>query len=101
VRRDEALKPEIRRVWDENFQVYGAEKVWRQLNHEQTPVARCTVERLMGVLGLQGAVRGKACKTTIPDAAADRPADLVQRQFQAERPNQLWVADFSVPQQAA
>jgi putative transposase len=94
-RRDEALKPDIRRVWDENFQVYGAKKVWRQLNREQIPVARCTVERLMGVLGLQGVVRGKAYKTTIPDAAADRPADLVQRQFQAEHPNQLWVADFT------
>jgi len=94
-RRDEALKPDIRRVWDENFQVYGAKKVWRQLNREQIPVARCTVERLMGVLALQGAVRGKAYKTTIPDAATDRPADLVQRQFQADRPNQLWVADFT------
>jgi transposase InsO family protein len=93
--RDMALKPEIRRVWDENFQVYGAKKVWRQLNREQIPLARCTVERLMGVLGLQGAVRGKADKTTIPDAAADRPADLVQRQFQADRPNRLWVADFT------
>jgi transposase InsO family protein len=93
--RDMALKPEVRRVWDENFQVYGAEKVWRQLNREQIPVARCTVERLMGELGLQGAVRGKTWKTTIPDAAAARPADLVQRQFQAEHPNQLWVADFT------
>jgi transposase InsO family protein len=93
--RDLALKPEIRRVWDENFQVYGAEKVWRQLNREQIPVARCTVERLMGVLGLQGAVRGRAYKTTVPDVAADRPVDLVQRQFQADRPNQLWVADFT------
>jgi hypothetical protein len=92
---DNALMPEIRRVWDEHFQVYGARKVWRQLNREQIRVARCTVERLMGVLGLQGAVRGKANKTTVPDAAADRPADLVQRQFQADRPNQLWVADFT------
>jgi len=92
---DMALTPEIRRVWDENFQVYGAKKVWRQLNREQIPVARCTVERLMGVLGLQGAVRGKTWKTTIPDDAAERPADLVQRQFQADRPNQLWVADFT------
>ena len=93
--RDTALKPEIRRIWDENFQVYGAKKVWRQLNREQIPVARCTVERLMGVLGLQGAVRGKAYKTTVPGDAAERPTDLVQRQFQAERPNQLWVADFT------
>jgi putative transposase len=93
--RDMALKPEIQRVWDENFQVYGAKKVWRQLNREQIPIARCTVERLMGVLALQGAVRGKAYKTTIPDDAAERPADLVQRQFQAERPDHLWVADFT------
>lgn len=95
VQRDIVLKPEIRRVWDENFQVYGAKKVWRQMNREAIPVARCTVERLMGVLGLCGAVRGKAWKTTIPDDAADRPADLVQRQFTATRPNQLWVADFT------
>jgi len=93
--RDNALLPEVQRVWDENYQVYGAKKVWRQLNCEQIPVARCTVERLMGALGLQGAVRGKAYKTTIPDAATDRPVDLVRRQFQAERPNQLWVADFT------
>jgi transposase InsO family protein len=94
-RRDMGLKPEIRRVWDENFEVYGAKKAWRQLNREEIPVARCTVERLMGVLGLQGAVRGKSFKTTIPDDAAERPADLVQRQFQADRPNQLGVADFT------
>jgi len=93
--RDNALLPEVQRVWDENYQVYGAKKVLRQLNREQIPVARCTVERLMGALGLQGAVRGKAYKTTIPDAATDRPVDLVRRQFQAERPNQLWVADFT------
>ncbi len=94
-RRDEALKPEIQRVWDEHHQVYGARKVWVQLHREQIRVARCTVERLMGVLGLQGAKRGKTWKTTTPDAAAERPLDLVQRQFQAERPNQLWVADFT------
>ena len=94
-RRDEALKPEIQRVWDENHQVYGARKVWVQLNREQIRVARCTVARLMGILGLQGAKRGKTWKTTIPDAAAERPLDRVQRQFQAERPNQLWVADFT------
>jgi putative transposase len=95
-RRDDALKPEIQRVWDENQQVYGARKVWKQLNREQIEVARCTVERLMGVLGLAGAIRGgKAWKTTIPDDAAERPTDLVQRQFRAERPNQLWVADFT------
>ena len=86
---------EIQRVWDENLQVYGSRKVWRQLKREQFAVARCTVERLMGVLGLQGAVRGKRYKMTIPDDAAERPADLVQRQFTATRPNQLWVADFT------
>ena len=74
---------EIQRVWDENLQVYGARKVWLQLKREQFAVARCTVERLMGVLGLQGAVRGKRYKTTIPDEVAERPADLVQRQFTA------------------
>ena len=93
--RDRALKTEIQRVWEENFRVYGARKVWRQLKREGFGVARCTVERLMGVLGLQGAVRGKLCKTTIPDDAADRPADLVNRQFSAERPDQLWVADMT------
>ena len=100
-RRDRALLNEIQRVWDENFQVYGARKVWRQLKREQFEVARCTVERLMRVLGLQGVVRGRSCRTTVSDDAAVRPADLVQRQFTATRPNQLWVADISVPQQAA
>jgi len=93
--RDRALKAEIQRVWEENFQVYGARKVWRQLKLEGFGIARCTVERLMAVLGLQGAVRGKLCKTTIPDNAADRPADLVNRQFTAARPDQLWVADIT------
>jgi putative transposase len=92
--RDWALKAEIQRVWEENFRVYGARKVWRQLKREGFGVARCTVERLMGVLGLQGAVRGKPCRTTIPDDAADRPADLVNRQFTAGRTDQLWVADI-------
>lgn len=93
--RDWALKAEIQRVWEENFRVYGARKVWRQLKREGFGVARCTVERLMGVLGLQGAVRGKPCRTTISDDAADRPADLVNRQFTAGRPDQLWVADIT------
>jgi putative transposase len=93
--RDEALYPEIQRVWDENQQVYGARKVWKQLNREQIRVARCTVERLMTRLGLEGAVRDKPCYTTIPDTAADRPSDLVNRQFVAEQPNQLWVADIT------
>jgi len=95
VKRDQVLKVEIQRIWEENLRVYGARKVWRQLHREQFSVARCTVERLMGVLGLQGVVRGKGCKTTIPDDLADRPADLVNRQFTAARPNQLWVADIT------
>ena len=94
-KRDDELKPEIRRVWDENHQVYGARKVWLQMNREDYDVARCTVERLMRVLGLEGATRGKKFKTTIPGDVADRPADLVQRDFTATHPNQLWVADLT------
>ena len=94
-RRDAWLEIEIRRVWEENFRVYGARKVWRQLNREQIKVAKCTVERLMQNLGLQGVKRGKGYKTTIPDDAAARPADLVNRNFTATRPNQLWVADIT------
>ncbi|MEX0601521.1 MAG: IS3 family transposase [Rhodothermales bacterium] len=94
--RDERLKIEIRRVWDANLSVYGAEKVWKQLNREGIQVARCTVERLMGVLGLQGAVRGRRFKsTTVPDESASRPLDPVERNFTAERPNQLWVSDLT------
>ncbi len=94
-RRDEELRLVIRRVWEENFRVYGARKVWRQLQREGFVVARCTVERLMRQLGLAGVVRGRRCRTTIPADLADRPADRVQRQFTASRPNQLWVADFT------
>ena len=93
--RDEALKLEIQRVWEDNFCVYGADKVWRQLNREHIAVARCTVERLMQFLGLHGAVRGRSCRTTVTDDTADRPADLVNRQFTATGPNQLWVADLT------
>ena len=93
--QDEALKPEITRVWNENFQVYGARKVWKQLKRESMPAARCTVERLMRDLGLRGVRRGKAFKTTIPDVGASRPADLVDRQFVATCPDQLWVADIT------
>jgi putative transposase len=93
--RDVVLEVEIRRVWEENFRVYGARKVWRQLNREQIYVARCTVERLMRKLGLQGVTRGRSYKTTISDDTAARPADLVQREFTATRPNQLWVADIT------
>jgi transposase InsO family protein len=94
--RDRELREEIERVWKENFGVYGARKVWRQLRREGIGVARCTVERLMCQMGLQGAIRGKKYKTTTTsDEAAPRPLDLVQRNFQAERPNQLWVADLT------
>ena len=93
--RDRVLAPEIRRVYEENFHVYGARKVWRQLGREEFAVARCTVERLMRSLGLQGVVRGRKTRTTIPDECAERPLDRVKRQFQASRPNQLWVADFT------
>ena len=95
-KRDEGLRAQIRRVWDENFQVYGAEKVWRQLRREGVDVARCTVERLMRAMELRGAVRGRAFRvTTEADPAIARPSDLVQRDFRAERPNQLWVADLT------
>ena len=94
-RRDAALMVEIKRVWDENRQVYGAGKVWRQLNREGIPVARCTVERLMPQMGIRGVVRGNKVRTTIPDEAAAKPADLVERDFSAAHPNQLWVADLT------
>jgi putative transposase len=89
--RDAQLKVEIRRVHEDNFGVYGARKIWRQLGREGIAVARCTVERLMRELGLQGVRRGKPHRTTTPDAAAARPADLVERDFSAIGPNQLWV----------
>jgi len=94
-RRDEALVPHIERVWRTNLQVYGADKVWRQLGREGHPVARCTIERLMRRHGLRGVVRGKVVRTTISDANAPRPLDRVHRQFKAQRPNQLWVSDFT------
>lgn len=93
--RDEQLSAEITRVYQENHRVYGARKVWKQLNRESITVARCTVERLMKVLDIQGARRGRPCLTTVADAAADKPLDLVNRQFSATRPNQLWVADIT------
>jgi transposase InsO family protein len=95
LQRDGLLLPEIRRVHEENFGVYGVRKVWRQLSREDFTVARCTVERLMRSLGLQGVVRGRKCRTTVADESAERPLDRVRRQFQASRPNQLWVADFT------
>jgi len=95
-RDDDDLRPEIQRVWDVNFGLYGVRKVWRQLQREGIEVARCTVERLMKEMGLCGAVRGKRFKkTTIVDENAARPADLVNRDFVADKPNQLWVADIT------
>jgi putative transposase len=93
--RDEALLVHIERVWHANLQVYGADKVWRQLRREGISVARCTVERLMRRQGLRGVIRGKVVRTTISEPKAARALDLVQREFKAERPNQLWVADFT------
>ncbi|WP_121308166.1 IS3 family transposase [Paraburkholderia sp. BL17N1] len=93
--RDERLRPEIERVWKANMRVYGADKVWKQMNRERIAVARCTVERLMKQLGLRGVMRGKRVRTTVPDAIAPRPLDRVNRQFKAARPNQLWVSDFT------
>jgi transposase InsO family protein len=93
--RDEALVPQIERVWEANMRVYGADKVWRQLRREGSDVARCTVERLMRQRGLRGAMRGKPVRTTIGDKAAPCPQDRVQRHFKAQRPNQLWVSDFT------
>jgi putative transposase len=93
--RDEQLKPLIRRVWEENYRVYGADKVWAQLNREGHRVARCTVQRLMRDLGISGAVRGKPRRTTWPCEVTERPADLVERRFAAPAPNRLWVADLT------
>jgi putative transposase len=93
--RDEWLKTHIKRIWDDNYQVYGARKVWRQLAREDIHAARCTVERLMRDLDIHGVVRGKPKRTTIADQAAERPCDLVNRDFTATRPNRLWVADLT------
>ena len=94
-KRDEILKSEIRRVFEENFRVYGVRKLWRQLGREGILVARCTVARLMKAMGLQGAVRGKPVRTTVSDKAAPCPPDRVNRQFRAPQPNVLWVSDFT------
>jgi putative transposase len=93
--RDGMLRAEVRRVHAENFGVYGVRKVWRQLGREGTPVARCTVARLMRQMVLKGVVRGKETRTTMPDTGAPCPADRVNRQFLAPRPNLLWVSDFT------
>ena len=94
-RRDDALGPEVRRVFEENFRVYGVRKVWRQLRREGFDVARCTVARLMRAMGLAGVIRGKPVRTTISDRAAPCPLDRVNRQFRAPAPNRLWVSDFT------
>jgi putative transposase len=94
-KRDTALQADIQRVFAENFAVYGARKIWRQMRREGREVARCTVERLMRTMGLQGAVRGKPIKTTISDKATSCPLDHVKRQFRAPGPNKLWVSDFT------
>ena len=94
-RRDEVLRRSIRRIFDENFRVYGVRKVWRQMNREGELVARCTVARLMKQMGLQGVVRGRPVRTTISDKATPCPRDLVDRQFRAPAPNRLWVSDFT------
>lgn len=93
--RDDWLQSEIMRVHTASKYIYGARKVWKQLNRESIKVARCTVERLMKVLNLQGVRRGRRCVTTIANDCADRPLDLVNRKFFASRPNQLWVADIT------
>src|SRR5437867_5972760 len=94
--RDEVLRAIIRRIYDEHHRVYGPRKIWKQMGREGLREARCRVRRLMRAMGLRGAVRGRAwVVTTRTDAAAARPADLVERQFTATRPNQLWVADFT------
>ncbi len=95
--RDAQLQPKIQQVWNSNFEVYGADKVWKQMNREGQTVARCTVERLMRGMGLRGAMRGKVVRTTVPDAGTPCPLDRVNRHFKAERPDQLWVSDFSAP----
>ena len=92
---DAALMPQLQRVWDVNWQIYGADKVWKQMNREGIAVARCTVERLMNKQGLCGVRRGKVVRTTTPDTSAPCPLDRVNRQFTADRPNQLWVSDFT------
>ena len=93
--RDAGLRPEIQRVFDANFQVYGVRKIWKQLKREDVRVARCTVARLMKSMGLKGVIRGKPHRTTIPDRAAPCPLDRVNRDFKAPAPNVLWVSDFT------
>jgi putative transposase len=95
VQRDEQLCQQIQRIYEKNFEVYGARKIWRQLQREGGDVARCTVERLMREMGLKGAIGGKPIKTTLSDKTSPCPLDKVNRKFQAPAPNQLWVSDFT------
>jgi len=94
-KRDAALRPEVSRVWDDNYKVYGVRKVWRQMQREGFDIARCTVARLMRQLGIQGVIRGKTLKTTHSNPAVPCPRDHVNRQFNAPAPNMLWVSDFT------
>ena len=94
-KRDGELRPEIKRVFEANFQVYGVRKVWRQMRREGFNVARCTIERLMKEMGLEGAIRGKKVRTTVPDTAQPCPLDKVNRQFRVPAPDMLWVSDFT------
>lgn len=95
VMRDVLLSKEVRRVFEENFRVYGVRKVWRQLMREGVKVARCTVARLMKAMGLKGAIRGKPHRTTFSDKTRPCPLDRVNRQFKAPKPDALWVSDFT------
>jgi putative transposase len=95
LQRDAELRGSVRRIWEENFRAYGARKIWRQLQREHIPVARCTVERLMRQEGLRGVVRGRRSRTTIANDLFEKPLDRVQRRFVASRPDELWVADFT------
>ena len=94
-KRDEALRPEIERVWEQNYKVYGVRKVWHQMRREGFDVARCTVARLMKDLGLEGVIRDKKARTTIPDKSQPCPLDKVNRQFRVPAPDLLWVSDFT------
>lgn len=94
-KRDAELRPEMKRVWEDNQSVYGARKLWHAMKREKFDIARCTVERLMRDIGIEGVWRGKKVKTTWPDKALPCPMDRVNRQFRATMPNQLWVSDFT------
>ncbi|WP_414896764.1 IS3 family transposase [Rhodovulum sp. YEN HP10] len=97
MRRDAGLKDKIRKIWSDNRKLYGARKVWHALKRDNVAAARCTVERLMREMGLQGVIRGKKVITTNPDTTRPCPDGKVNREFRAERPNQLWVSDFTCP----